>query len=257
VRLPILTLLLLLGCRADSPDARRPAAGTRLANAIDDPATDGCHQTAGQRPDTTIQIGTPAADDWRRRVARGIEFECAIHQWLILRIVVAGDTIAPSLDSAAVFLAPDTERALQVLHRAQGDAEMPLPHHSDILRAIDVDADGWHDLLLGKFWGATGNYGYDVWRYDPRSRRFVADTLLSQLWNPSPVLGRSCVSTYSNSSVADDDMGVYCLHDGRWRLDSAETHTWLRDSQSIRHDVMSRRGDSLVRVHTDTKPDSM
>jgi hypothetical protein len=247
----------LFGChaeRAREPE-RRVTDGSPPAS-VGGMATDGCRQVAGQRPDTAIRIGTPAADEWRRRAAAGITYACAINPALDLRIVVAGDTGAPSLDSVVVFASDDSIQPLQLLYRVAGDAEMPLPHFTDVVRTIDLDADGWRDLLVGRFWGATGNSGYDVWRFDPSSRRFVADSILSNLVNPAPVPGRPCVSTYSNSSAVDDDMGVHCLHAGRWRLDSAESHTWLRDSNAIRHDVMARRADSLVIVHSETKRDT-
>ena len=246
-----------LACSADAArDAQRQGADTSRT-ALADATNDGCRQIGGQRPDTSIEIGTPSADAWRRRIALGITYACAIHPSLTLRIVVAGDTVFPSLDSVVVYAANDSARPLQRLRRVAGDAEMPLPHFTDVVRAIDLDADGRRDLLVGRFWGATGNTGYDVWRFDPSTRRFAPDSALSTLVNPSPIAGRPCVSTYSNSSVADDGMGIYCLHAARWRLDSAETNTWLRDSHAIRHDVMARRGDSLVRVHSETRKDSM
>jgi hypothetical protein len=252
-----LLLTAFLGCQPETRrDPRREVADSSRPVAIVDATTDGCRQIAGQRPDTAIRIGSPAADEWRRRVARGVTYACTIHPSLELRIVVAGDTSMPSLDSVVVFASGESTRPLQLLHRHVGDAEMPLPHFTDVVRTIDLDADGWRDLLVGRFWGATGNTGYDVWRFDSISHRFIVDSTLSTLVNPDPVSGRPCVSTYSNSSVADDEMGVYCLHSGRWRLDSGESHTWLRDSNAIRHDIIARRGDSLVLVRSETKRDT-
>ena len=190
-------------------------------------------------------------------MARGAEYRCVVHPSLTLRLRLLGDTASPSLDSVLVLPEGESTNALQVLHRESGDAEMPLPYHTGILSTIDLDADGYRDLLVGKFWGATGNRGYDVWRFDPAARRFVADGELSKLWNPSPIAGRRCVSTSSNSSARDDGMGVYCMHDGKWRLDSLETNTWNRDANTVTHEVMARRGDSLVLLGRETRPDSM
>src|SRR5215218_5482364 len=69
----------LLACSADSArDAGRPADTTRTVS-LADATRDGCLQIGGQRPDTSIQIGTPAADVWRGRIALGITYACAIH----------------------------------------------------------------------------------------------------------------------------------------------------------------------------------
>jgi hypothetical protein len=228
---------------------RVPAAST-------DATFDGCRQTGGQRPDTTIRIGTDAADAWRKATARGVTYSCAIHPTLELHLAVAGDTAPPSIDSVVVSL-DGTGSALQVLHREPGEAETPLPHHTDLLRAVDLDADGYRDLLLGKFWGATGNRGYDVWRFDASTRRFVADSALSEMWDPAPVPGRPCVRTHSHSSARDDGNGLYCLYAGRWRLDSAEINHWNRDSSTVTREILARRGDSLVVVERTTRPDSL
>jgi len=253
----VLLVLLLAACRAEAPreGARSPATGR--TSDLSAARTDGCSQTRGQRPDTSIRLGTPAADRWRHAMARGAEYRCVVHPSLTLRLRLVGDTTYPSLDSIVVLPEGESSDVIQVLHREPGNAEMPLPYHADVLSTFDLDADGHRDLLVGKFWGATGNRGYDVWRFDPAARRFVADSALSKMWNPSPIAGRRCVSTYSNSSARDNGTGVYCLHDGRWRLDSAEMNSWNRDSNSVTRSIMVRRGDSLVLLKSETRPDSL
>ena len=253
----ILLALVLDACRAEAPRKGLRSPDTVRTSDLSFARTDGCVQTQGQRPDTTIDLGTPAAEQWRHAMARGAEYRCVVHPSLTLRLRLVGDTIYPSLDSIVVLPEGESAEVVQVLHRERGEAEMPLPYHTDVLSTFDLDADGHRDLLVGKFWGATGNRGYDVWRFDPAARRFVADSALSKMWNPSPIAGRPCVSTSSNSSARDSGRGVYCLHDGAWRLDSAETNTWNRDSNSVTRSVMVRRGDSLVLLKSETRPDSL
>jgi hypothetical protein len=237
-------LLLLTACRSDAPRSALTAADT----------VDGCRQTSGVRPDTSITIGSDAADRWRRELARGAEYRCVITPKTEMRFVVAGDTTIPSLDSLIVYGSASDARPLQVLKVESAD--IPQPYIPNLLRAIDLDADGHRDLMMGTSWGATGNTSYAVWRFDPRAGRFVEDSLLSMEFNPEPVPGRPCVRTFGNSSARDDESGLYCLHDGRWALDSAERHEWDRKANSVIHSVLARRGDSLVVVKRETVRDT-
>lgn len=254
----LILLLALAACRVAPPRSDSVlAADTVRPVATADATLDGCRQTGGPRPDSSIDIGSAAQDAWRRTFARGAEYVCTIRPSLALRIVVAGDTQPPSLDSLVVRPARDSGPVMQVLHREFAEAEMPLSHVADVVRTIDLDADGWRDLLVGKFWGATGNRGYDVWRFDPAARRFVFDSQLSKMWDLAPVPGRPCVTTHFHTSMLDDQSGVHCLHAGKWLLDSAESNTWQRRTHTVLHEIYVRRGDSLVIAASTVRPDSM
>jgi hypothetical protein len=256
-RAPLIALLIALSaCRADSQhDSARNPPDPALARARPGDTSDGCRQTSGQRPDSAIASGVAETEAWRRAFARGVEYRCVIDSTLTLRLVLAGDTTVPSLDSIRV-LTDSGSRAIQLL-RLGPEVEMPMPYTIDVLRAVDMDADGHRDLLLGTAWGATGNTAYAVWRFDAATRRFVGDSVLSSLSNPLPMPGRACVTTTYKSSAVDSGSGLYCLRAGRWLLDSAETTTWDRDAHTIVHERMARRGDSLVLLDRATRPDSL
>jgi hypothetical protein len=249
-------LVVSIACRAESRAdsvTDTNAVVTRGATALD--VSDGCRQTNGQRPDASIASGSDQVAAWRRAFARGAEYHCLIDTSLALRIVLAGDTTVPSLDSIHVLTAADGQ-PLQSLSLGT-EVDMPMPYTLDVLRTIDLDADGHRDLLLGTSWGATGNTAYAVWRFDPATRQFRIDSTLSTLSNPRPVPGQACVTTSYNSSAVDDAVGLYCLHAGAWKLDSLESNRWDREARSVVHEIVARRGDSLTLLSRTTRPDSM
>jgi hypothetical protein len=135
------------------------------------------------------------------------------------------------------------------------ESRTPSPARRDLLRAIDVDDDGYRDLIIGKTWGATGNTDYDVWRWDRAGSRFVRDEELADATNVRPIPGRPCIAASNNTSVQDDAMSVLCLRGGHWVVDSTETHRWDRVAHQVVYEVRARRGDSLVVVRRETKPE--
>jgi hypothetical protein len=239
------------GASRDVPRSARDSTAPSLAVAD---TIDGCRQTSGTRPDTSITLGSDAAERWARALARGLEYRCVVTPSSEMRFVIVGDTTIPSLDSVRVYESATSDRPLQTLALESGD--VPAPYVPNLLRTVDLDADGYRDLMMGTSWGATGNTSYAVWRFDPRARRFVEDSVLSTQFNPEPVPGRACVRTFGNSSARDNESGLYCLHDGRWALDSAERNEWDRDANAVIHSILARRGDSLVTVKRETLPDS-
>ncbi len=55
---------------------------------------------------------------------------------------------------------------------------------SKYFEAIDMNFDGYKDIRLLSWWGATGNTGYDIWTYNPEKNIFERSDDLSNLGNP-------------------------------------------------------------------------
>ena len=172
-----------------------------------------------------------------------------------LRAVVFSDSTSHP-DSVA--FGPDTAGATAIQTIAlDGEFESPPTYARDALRMIDIDADGYADLLIGKFWGATGNTYYAIWMFEPATRRFVIDTSLHE---DTPfkyvVPGRPCIWTASNTSAWDNSGAMLCRRGGRWIVDSTAESSYDRAKQQITETYRARRHDSLVvvqrRVSRDT-----
>jgi hypothetical protein len=88
--------------------------------------------------------------------------------------------------------AQSTVRDIQVF---RGDSKQPLQHltgcvfrnmqppraESDWFHTEDFNFDGYQDVFLGTWWGATGNAGGCIWLYNPRSGRFDYNPELTAL----------------------------------------------------------------------------
>jgi hypothetical protein len=250
------TALAIAGCENHRANARASASpgGTTTANTSPE-QRDACRQTGGQFPDTSIHIGDTADSSWRRSFARGAEYRCVIHPALpAVRVLIAGDSTATALESLVIL--SDSAAAFPA-QRLVIDGDIPAPSRTDVVRMLDLDADGYNDLLVGNSWGATGNTTYDIWRYNPLAHQFMKDGELSDTFNPSPVAGSACVHTHSNSSVADGEAARLCLRGGHWLTDSSETTTWDREAHVIVRERRARRKDSLVVVERTVRPDSV
>ncbi|HEU0052540.1 MAG TPA: hypothetical protein VFQ39_05160, partial [Longimicrobium sp.] len=107
-----------------------------------------------------------------REDVRGVRgFTCRLRGDSHLRVETVGDDEWNRVDELRIY--PRDRLPLQVL-KASDESGAP-PRGSDYLTAPDLDGDGWSDLMLVKWSGATGNTAHDVWLYRPGERRFVHD----------------------------------------------------------------------------------
>jgi hypothetical protein len=244
----------LTACSADG-NQQKTGDGTSRSQATGD-TTKGCVQTRGQGPDSTIRIDdTTRWNAWKRAVRRGREYRCVVNGSLpAFRVAVLGDSIS---GPDSIVFTPDAPRARPTQTIAlTADFDAPGPHATDALRMLDLDTDGFADLLVGKSWGATGNTVYAVWMFDSRTRRFVVDSSMPNTPFAKMVPGRPCVWSKWNTSAYDDSNAMYCRRDGRWILDSVVDHTNDRKNKVVIERFYSRRGDSMVVVKTAVRPDT-
>lgn len=75
----------------------------------------------------------------------------------------------------------NSEKPFQQLEGCDlGEMEAP-PNGSDWFLAEDFNFDGYKDVFLMTWWGATGNQGGCIWLYNTRSGRFEYSKELSEL----------------------------------------------------------------------------
>lgn len=216
-----------------------------------------CQQLTGQRPDASISItDTVAWAAWQRGFARGGEYRCVIHAKIPpIRIVLVKDTASGTFDG---YIEPDAANG-PPWHIPRDsllfEMEEPLPRIA-MVQMLDLDADGYGDLLVENMWGATGNTLYQVWRFNRHLRQFIADDELTGESNLSPVPGIACVYTDSNGGGANET-ARRCLRNGHWVTDSLFTSRWAPKAKAVIEEVQARRGDRLVVVKRTVRPDSI
>lgn len=131
-----------------------------------------------------------------------------------IRLTVTGDS-AGWMDSVLVHSPASAGRPRQVLRL---DESEPQPLGADFLQGVDLNRDGWMDVKVEMFRGATGNLIVDVFMFDPGRHRFVRDTVLSGESHVDPLDGRPCVRTgwvFGHAGMLHS-YAEYCWVKGRW-----------------------------------------
>ena len=181
----------------------------------------------------------------------GSTFLCRIHPALpIFRFDIQGDP------SRNVILGARVHRgeSAPVFQQLESGAEEAPYRGANYFQVVDLNADGYGDVLLMKWWGGSGNVGNDVWLFDPPTGRFVTDSELSDLANiGGPVPGRPCVRQFQTGFYGESEV---CLEEGHW----VEVHSVSEQPDSsgrlrIREE-RERRNGQLILVRTDTVVDS-
>ena len=187
-------------------------------------------------------------------VPHGAEYRCRLHAGSpAMRIFL--DVDETGLPTAVrVYPATGSRGPLQTLPL---DA-VSVPH-GDPLDARDWNGDGWLDLAWNTDGGTAGSI-YTVLTWQPRTRRFVADTAVAALANPERVRGRPCIRWLWSAGMAGDayTRGTTCWTGRRWVHERVETSDPLylgpavpRDLRFV-HTLRVRRGGRMPVARVDT-----
>lgn len=142
----------------------------------------------------------------------------------------------------------NSESAFQQLQGCDlGEMEAP-PNGSDWFLAEDFNFDGYKDVFLTTWWGATGNHGGCIWLYTPGSGRFEYSKELSQLpWRQVEAATKT-IFTFENGGAAGSvyDASRYRVKGNNPVLIWHEHQDWDVDKKQFHCTSEERKGGQMV-----------
>jgi hypothetical protein len=142
----------------------------------------------------------------------------------------------------------ESQKNIQVIEPQMGE---PPYRGSEYFKAADFNFDGYKDIRLLSWWGATGNKGYEIWTYDPKKRIFVHNKELSGLGNPHPDYEKKEIHTFGKCGHAGKiyGKGVWKYIDGKLTLTRTESQDWIKEKGYYLKTVKKLRDGKLVIVN--------
>jgi hypothetical protein len=181
---------------------------------------------------------------------RGVTLRCPLRRnGPEVRLVVRGESAVPT--AVAVYSPADASAPLQTLAFENDEGAY---EGSPLVVGRDLDGDGWTDLSVMTWYGSGGAM-YEIFRYDPRRRRFARDDEMAGVGNVRPLEGRpGCVRTSWASGAFEGTSTESCRVNGVWTDVKTEETVSLSNGFGV-HTVRELRGGKLVVVRVDTARD--
>jgi len=158
----------------------------------------------------------PVAEDTNvvQDVRQGASFTFKIHPGLAPRTFkLIGDPESNTIKTIEIYVSSAT-RPSQVLKAQQDEA----PYRgADYFKMVDIDFDGYQDIGLLSWWGATGNEGWTFWRFDPASQQFVKAPEVSALGGPQFDSQARTIRSFSKAGWCEYTTTIYRYEQGKLR----------------------------------------
>lgn len=140
----------------------------------------------------------------------------------------------------------------------EADIEEPPLSKSEFFSAEDINFDGYEDIRLMNWWGATGNTGYVYWLFDPQKSLFARNNDLSNLSNPMPHPETKTITTYGVGGMAGMIYGsrTYKFDDsGKLILIREEGQDWVENKKYFLKTISELKNGEMVIISTEIVKD--
>lgn len=142
----------------------------------------------------------------------------------------------------------DSDQPLQRLTGCDFDEMEPPSRLYDWFHTDDVNFDGYQDIYLMTYWGATGNYGGCIWLYNSTTGRFDYSNEFSQLSQYWLDPASKTIRTFSKGGMAGMvyTASQYKVENNKPVLIWSETQDWDPGKQELHCVRQERRSGVMV-----------
>ncbi|UOG62264.1 XAC2610-related protein [Leptospira noguchii] len=114
----------------------------------------------------------------------------------------------------------------------------PPKEDEEFFVAEDMNFDGYKDIRLILYQGATGNKGYTIWLFDPSKNLFIEKKELSELVSPTFNSKTKTIRAYYNYSSCEYLNQTYKIaKNGKLIQISKERQEWIEKSKSFQQKI--------------------
>ena len=139
------------------------------------------------------------------------------------------------------------KRILQTL----GGFEMVLPFRPEMFKIVDLNFDGYQDIMLDYAQGSGGSSSH-VWLCDPRTGMFRYNRDLSMMSTPYPdTTSKTLISEYW-SGVGESGYDEYCFKHGKLVLVSTMVKRYDEQIKLFIRTITEFNGKKVLRTVVDT-----
>lgn len=159
------------------------------------------------------------------------------------KFVLRGDSEYNVIDQIVIYQSRDLLPVQTITAYQDGS---PLKDE-EYFFALDFNFDGYKDIALLNWWGASANRGYTVWLYNKSKNTFEKDDFFDDISSPSTDSTRKQLTTYFKYGVDEYLINTYqfienkyelVIEEKYWRKQYENGYDAMKDSSIVYNDTL-------------------